>query len=424
MFTRQTFFSILVLFGIAGMYIHIFDSHSESPSVLRMLSVNSVINKNMDNYENGVEVVHPKKHFEESFQDAPKCRPLGEHEVTFSLAIALPENQISMLSHHCKQWGVAAPISIAVWTDLSPEEVMKKILSFKYNECRAEQMTIATLSTYHEHPTTYIEYPLYKLRNLAIQGIQTTHVISLDIYIWASVDLYETLNTPSIVQELSKNSHLAIVLPAFEVKNKKCSSHKKCIKHIPATFESLVMKLSEKSVDLMDPLDFSRQGSTQYRSWIKQTYGQLVDINCVSSNYYEPFLAVRYCEDLPPFQEVLKAEENGMGKLDKDGAKDDLTSAWILHLLRLGYSLKQVGGIFVINKPSDDDQSPMNKDTTQIGKGANTNVLSSKTGGSHLRKTNRSRSRAEFIRWLHQNIPDYRVVQKCDDFEASEDPLA
>jgi len=52
-----------------------------------------------------------------------------------------------------------------------------------------------------------------QLQNLAVQGIQATHAIALDIHMWESVDIYETLNTPIVLRELSKDNQLAIVIP-------------------------------------------------------------------------------------------------------------------------------------------------------------------------------------------------------------------
>ena len=423
------FFVVLVLFGIASMYIIIFDGHSENTdaSLILPVSMNSIINSNIDDQDNIIDVLPVKRYFEESLEDAPICRPLDEHEVTFSLAIALSEKDLSMISHHCKRWGISAPISVAVWSNLSPEEVMKKIQSFKYNECRPEQMTIATLSSTDEHSktttttTTSDNYPINQLRNLAIQGIQTSHVISLDIQMWASVDLYETLNAPSVIQELAKNPQLAIVLPAFEINTEKCPTRKQCMVNIPISFDGLIVQLSEKRVYIMDPLDISRQGSTLYRSWVTQAYGQLADIDCVSSNHYEPFLAVRYCEGLPPFQEVLRHEDSVMDKDDKDDTNNNLTSTWIIHLLRLGYSLKQVGGAFLVHFPSINNRSETVEDKTEIESDANNNNIgSSKAIVSHLRKTDGRYSRADFLHWLDKKNPDRRLVQECDDFGAYE----
>ena len=398
-------FVVAFSFGIASLYMFtleedIEDSNQADASSLIHTSFMNGTGKDNDN-DNGMGasiIATTKKFFENSIEDAPSCRPLDEHEVTFSLAIALSsENDLSMISHHCKRWGISAPISIAVWTSLSPTGVMEKIQSFKYNACQPEQMTIATLSPFDEQKlATDNSPPINQLRNLAMQGIQTSHVISLDVGMWESVDLHETLNTPSVIRSLSQDPKLAIVIPAFEVNIESYSSRKECMRNIPSSFDGLIIQLGEKRVSPKDPLHFSRHGSTQYRSWVKQAYGELIDIDCVSSDGYEPFIAIRYCEGLPPFQEVFGAS--------------NLISAWITHVLRLGYRLKQVGGAFVVDLPISN---------------ANEKEDSSDKINTYLRKTNGNDIRSDVFQWLDTNIPDHRQVQNCDDFEeVSEDEIA
>jgi hypothetical protein len=402
-------FVVAFLFGIASLYMFTLEedivgsNQADASSLIHTSFMNGTgkDNDNDNDNDNGMGasiIATTKKNFENSIEDAPSCRPLDEHEVTFSLAIALSsENDLSMISHHCKRWGISAPISIAVWTSLSPAGVMEKIRSFKYNACQPEQMTIATLSPFDEQKlATDNNPPINQLRNLAMQGIQTSHVISLDVGMWESVDLYETLNTPLVIRSLSQDPKLAIVIPAFEVNIESYSSRKECMRNIPSSFDGLIIQLGEKRVSPKDPLHFSRHGSTQYRSWVKQAYGELIDIDCVSSDGYEPFIAVRYCEGLPPFQEVFGAS--------------DMISAWITHVLRLGYSLKQVGGAFVVDLP--------------ISNG-NGKEDSSEKIDTYLRKTNEKDIRSDVFQWLDTNIPDHRRVQNCDDFEeVSEDETA
>jgi hypothetical protein len=449
------FLAVLMLFSMATTYMLLFDggesleiSDGLSMSMpTRKLSTSDIVARaspqydgDNDNNANGMDTIPVKENYEQFHENAPVCRPLEDHEVTFGLAIALSEKDISMVSHHCKRWGISAPISIAVWTRLSPEEVMTKLQSFPYNECQPQQMAIATLSpASHGHypgaaaastsTSDKNTYPLNQMRNLAIMGIQTTHAVYLDVEMWTSVDLYDTLHTPSVVNELAKNPKLAIVLPSFEVDTEHCSSRKKCLRNVPTSFESLVVQLSEKSVGIMDPRDIALQGSTLYRSWVKQEQGELVDIDCVSSEYYEPFLAVRYCEGLPPFQEVLRHDENDddnnnndvMTEDEKEDAKHDLMSTWIIHLLRLGFNLKQVGGGFVVNLPAsiepkrDDDA-----DATTNNNNTEKNNAGSKAAVRHLRKTKKRKrkfTRHEFLEWLDQTVPDQRSVQRCDYFE-------
>lgn len=441
------FIAVLALFAIGTMYMFVSVSENNVnpyettvgyPMPTRKLTMGSIVAKNNhDEYhENGIDIVSIKHNYEHYLGNAPVCVPLGNHEVTFSLVIALSEIEIGMVSHHCKRWGISAPISIAVWTTLSPEEIMDKLKSFDYNHCLPEQITIATLSpadgdlaTISTTTNTIDEnYPLNQLRNLAVKGIQTTHFVCLDIEAWTSADLYETLSSPSIVRELATNPRLAIVLPGFEIGTGRCSSSKDCAKLIPATFDALIIQLSEKTANVMNYKDISRQGSTLYRSWVRQAHGELMDIDCVSSNSYEPVLAVRYCEGLPPFQEILKQNPKG-GTVDvdddddEDNARGDLVSTWIIHLLRLGYGLKQVGGAFVVNLASFSEDA----NSGDAMKSTEADGAIRRDGAADIpiprlrRKKDKIHGLNDFLKWLRRKVPDRRSVQKCDDFDSSED---
>jgi len=386
--------AITVLLAVVSMYLLLFEAELDIPDGLPILTHNALRYAGDDGTaENESSMIPLRGNPEQHFQDAPICQPLEYHDVTFSLAIALREENISMVTDHCKRWGVSAPISIAVWTYSSPEEVMKQL-----NECHPEQMTIATLIP--SNGLSSVEtYPLNTLRNLAIQGIKTTHAIYLDIKMLTSIDLFDTLHAPPIVRELARNPRLAVVLPAFEVITERCSFRGDCLENIPTTFDGLVMQLSEKTTSIMASHDKALQGSTRYRTWVNQANGELVDIQCVASDYYEPFLAFRYCRGLPPFQEVLSRQinyirENAEGS--NEDTEHDRMSTWIIHLLRLGYAFKQVGGGFVVHLP---------------------NVVASNSITRQLRKkkVQQKFERNDFLEWLHRTIPDHRTMQRCSD---------
>eukprot|EP00533_Pseudo-nitzschia_delicatissima_P012380 CAMPEP_0197274310 /NCGR_PEP_ID=MMETSP1432-20130617/12489_1 /TAXON_ID=44447 /ORGANISM="Pseudo-nitzschia delicatissima, Strain UNC1205" /LENGTH=423 /DNA_ID=CAMNT_0042740087 /DNA_START=74 /DNA_END=1345 /DNA_ORIENTATION=+ len=410
------FFAVLVLFSIVTTYVLVFDAGGteipddlfQSPMELRtrnMLasSTDSIGNfdRHSPQYDSNVGPMRSKGHYQEFLEDAPACGPLEYDEVTFGLAVALEESELSMVHQHCRRWGISAPMSIAVWTDNTPEQVMEQLQSFDRTDCNPEQMTITTLTT-----AASAASPLNQLRNLAFQGLQTTHGVYLDIQMLPSVDLYDVLHSPTTVAKLAENPKLAIVIPSFEVE----TNHVKdddALGGIPATFESLIMQLSNKRANIMGANDIALQGSTLYRSWVQQGQGELVSLDCVSSDYYEPFLAVRYCEGLPPFQEVLVNESSN------DETKHDLKSTWVIHLLRLGYSFAQVGGGFVIDLPKAMVESKSNPKPGTKGD------LS-----KSLRKLNQLRkrfTRYSFLEWLRQTVPDQRTMAKCDDFELSED---
>lgn len=414
------FFAVLVLFSMASTYVFVFDAGgTEIPDALLQMPVtmqsrnlsagsNSSINSNIANSsrrrpegDSNLGIISSKDDFQQFIEDAPACRPLKYHDVTFGLAIALVESDLSMVHHHCRRWGISAPMSIAVWTENSPEQVMEQLQSFDQNECNPEQITITTLSAGASTAT-----PLNQLRNLAIQGLQTTHFVYLDIQVVPSVDLYDVLHSPTTVGELAKNPKLAIVIPSFEV-NAEAARGDISLGGIPATFESLIMQLSDKTANIMGSGDIALQGSTLYRSWVQQDQGGLLSIDCVSSDYYEPFVAIRYCDGLPPFQEVLIHDN------DNDDTKHDLMSTWILHLLRLGYSFKQVGGGFVVDLPASMVDLPQ-KGIAIAKKDLSRSVRKLKT----LRKRF---TRYSFLEWLHKTVPDQQNMQKCENFEGSGD---
>mmetsp|Transcript_14441 Transcript_14441/g.36272 ORF Transcript_14441/g.36272 Transcript_14441/m.36272 type:complete len:471 (+) Transcript_14441:130-1542(+) len=409
-------FAVLVLFSMATTYVLVFDAGGtetpdalfQSPMELRTRNLSAGGSDSIGNFDRHYPL-HEKEfgpmpsndHYQEFLEDAPACGPLEYDEVTFGLAVALEESELSMVHQHCRRWGISAPMSIAVWTDNKPEQVMEQLQSFDRTDCNPEQMAITTLST-----AASAAAPLNQLRNLAFQGLQTTHGVYLDIQVLPSVDLYDILHSPTTVAKLAKNPKLAIVIPSFEVETTYVKDDD-ALGGIPATFESLIMQLSDEKANIMGSNDIALQGSTLYRSWVQQDQGALLSIDCVSSDYYEPFLAVRYCEGLPPFQEVLVNESNN------DDTKHDLMSTWVIHLLRLGYSFVQVGGGFVINLPKAMVESPSNPKTGTKG-----DLSESLRKPKQLRKRF---TRYSFLEWLREAVPDQRTMAKCDDFEGSED---
>jgi Glycosyl-transferase for dystroglycan len=176
------------------------------------------------------------------------CTPLrDEQEISFSLAVSLVEKDLEKVPHHCKRWGIQAPISLAVWTELSPDQVRDQVTSFPSSPCHPDQLTITTLSP----RGTDVGNVRNQLRNLALQGAAATHVLPLDVHMWVSVDLYETLHTPKILQALVKNPHQAVLIPAFEVNMDACkeSGDIECSPgYVPRNYDDLIVHLGEKSI--------------------------------------------------------------------------------------------------------------------------------------------------------------------------------
>ena len=320
--------------------------------------------------------------FQRYTKDAPtSCNdPIDANDVQFTLVSQLSFDRIWMLEHHCKRW--QHYMSVAVWTttNQTQSDVMQHALQLG---CDSTLLTLQVLSS-HEYP----EYPVNVLRNMALSTVHTSHILHVDVDFWESTDLYSLLE--STKQALAQNHKMAIVIPAFQL-NRQCREWKECpeqnIPKMPHSVQDILKLIRGKNGAPFDPTNHGGHGSTLYSAWIKQTPGTLLQIPCITSNRYEPYIAVRYCRELPPFQPAF----TGYGK-------NKMTM--IMHMRKVGYTFFQLGGAYVVHYPHLDSPSRMNWNN----------------GGA------RAEIDALFVtfrQWLQQEITDSSITQvpKCQDAE-------
>ncbi len=339
--------------------------------------------------------------FAKHLDGTPACDDLQPDEVTFSLAVQLSENRLWMMQHHCELWGASALISVAIWTSIGKDEIVEKL---KGMGCDPDFVHVQTLPSKDD---SAINFPINQLRNMALRGVTTSHVLLLDVDFWESVDLFDTLNLPSVRKALSQDSKLGMVIPAFEAQDLNCGTSSNCrsqqLDIVPRDFEDLVIGLGANRTLPYDPTYFAHQGSTNYRQWMRQNRGELLDISCVSSNQYQPYVVVRRCNDLPPFQEKF----SGYGRNHME---------WMLHLRRLGYRLQQIGGSFVTHFPHLSSPAKLEWKNAPLRDGEIDLTR-------HLRGWT-DNSFVEFSNWLEANVPDYSRLGRCEGFgDDEEDPL-
>ena len=339
------------------------------------------------------------KEFQFALPNTPACDAVHPQEVAYTLALQLSDTRLWMMRQHCALWGETAPISIAIWTSMDTSEVQENL---KTLGCKLEYITLNTLSSEKQ---TLADYPINQLRNLALSGVATSHALVLDVDMLPSIDLFDTLNIPGVRDALSKDPKLAVVIPAFQTQDLKCGTTTKCrSRHLywmPKDFEDLVIGLSSSKILPYDPTHFSRQGSTNYRKWMQQTHGELADIPCVSSNQYQPYVVVRLCHHLPPFQ-------------DRFVGYGGNNMAWTMHLRRVGYRLQQLGGSFITHFPHQSSMAKM-----EVENGQDMNEHAAVDLNDHVRART-ERALKEFSQWLHLNVDEASRVDKCDDFQEDE----
>lgn len=286
--------------------------------------------------------------FHQYSDNAPTCHYIPSNNISFTLVTQLSLNRLWMMEHHCTRWSMSSwyypednmnktlhPISMAVFVGDNTSVTLEWIYhELEAMECPIEAITVETLDGYSEE-----EYPVNVLRNIALSNVRTSHVVYVDIDFWPSIDLYDTLETYR--DYLSDHIYTALVIPAFQL-NRQCKGVRDCreknIPKMPYFKNQLSNLILHRQASPFDPTNRGGHGSTRYKDWIEQPSGTLIPIECVISNRYEPYTVFRYCNHVPPFQEVF----TGYGK-------NKMT--WTMQLLYSGYKLYQISTSFVIHYP-------------------------------------------------------------------------
>lgn len=342
--------------------------------------------------------------------NAPSCtEPIDADSISFTLVSQLSQDRIWMLPYHCKRWG-NNPMSVVIFTDEDAEVVKNKLV---IEGCSKEQLTVQTVSKTRYDPQG-TDYPVNVLRNLAFSKVKTTHLVYADIDFWPSESLHSILNMQSVKEKMASDAKLATVIPVFQM-NRRCKAYKDCrddnIPFMPKRKDELIKLIKKRQASTFDPTNEGGHGSTRYISWKDQAEGSYLDLPCIRSNRYEPYLALRYCSELPPFQEGF----SGYGK-------NKMT--WAMQLRRSGYQFSQLGEAFLVHYPHLDSQSRLewNKkpkelqrvDSTLVG-----DVLESEKGSNiDLLSYKRARVDALFLDykdWLRDNVTDTSRVPMCEN---------
>lgn len=270
--------------------------------------------------------MHPK--FEHILTAAPKNMPqcsatIHPNNVSYTLVTQLDYHRLPVMQQHCLRW--SRGISLAVLTDEHESTIRTKLDEMG---CRGGNINLSILRAQDYSPD---EYPVNTLRNIAIRKVTTSHFLYIDADFLLSKGANDVLKTWEVKQRLTDPKQ-AIVLPAFQLKYK-CSS-----KHEGSNTACAEVSVFDSSGN---PHGHS---STNYDRWMNQSIASLVDIPCIKSERYEPYLVMRRCREMPSYQEAFTGY--GWNKI-----------SFTLHLQRVGYKFAQLGGVHLVHVPHDKSSS-------------------------------------------------------------------
>ena len=347
---------------------------------------------------------------------APTCHELSPDQVDFTLVTQLSQDRLWMMKHHCERFPHA--ISIAVYSNATLSETWDELQEMGCD------LTLVTATVIDARRVGSPEdYPVNILRNAALEKVKTTHIIYVDVDFWLSKGLYDILQSENIVQSLVDDPKLTLVLPAFML-FRQCMDVVDCrdnnIPLMPQSRRDILSMMVEKRGHIFDPTNRGGHGSTLYSQWIRQDEATLVEIPCLQSHRYEPFIVVRLCRDLPPFP----APFTGYGKNKL---------AWMMHLIRKGYKLSQVGGAFVVHYPHLESAARVKWNeapkTLQVHQKRNViRIRTPKKSDGNLNLHSYKRGQVDelfvaFRKWLEEEVTDSSRVDMCTNAQDDDSKL-
>jgi hypothetical protein len=337
----------------------------------------------------------------------PVCQNVEAKDVTYSLVVQCSDDRLWMMEHHCQRWSVnnAQPsLSLVVYTNETLREI--KLMLQRMNCPVDSGLTVQIFPKIYKAK----DYPVNKFRNDAFAAVKTTHAVHLDIDFLTSTNLFTTLDTPTIRSKLAESIQHAMVVPAFQLQpqcpstanDADCPDH-----HIPLMPKikdnEMISSLENGTITVFNILqNKDGHGSTRYDVWMNQSSEDWLEIPCVKSNRYEPYLVVRVCRDLPPFQPVFKGY--GKNKI-----------SWILHLRHLGWKFFQLGEAFAIHFPHLESKAKTVWRTQRI---ENASSHSSISMEESMRAQN-DKLFEEFRQWLETAVSNRTKTFKCRGLDAA-----
>lgn len=367
--------------------------------------------------------------FIKTFQNTPECNPITNSDVDFTLVTHTSEDRLWMMEHHCLRWGQSNAISLAVFTDMDVDEIDSKLETLG---CRTTSITIQRISisskqkdnlnlykefrkrmhnpTASEESTNSMDYPINKLRNLALSAVKTSHALIVDIDFLPSLHLFEHLHQSFIKDSLVVDAQLAIVVPAFQL-NRGCPNDEECdqqdINRMPYSRDELKQLIRQGSATIFDPTNRGGHGTTDYKAWYLNSYDGLVELPCLKSERYEPFVVVRFCGSIPPFQERFSGY--GKNKL-----------AWIQHILRSGFQITQIDTEFIVHYPHKDSASRQkwNKRPDILKPNMRVDEIESDVvNWSKYKRGQIDSLYVKFLKWLSAEVKDESKVPMCESYQ-------
>ncbi|KAK8808485.1 hypothetical protein WA158_008386 [Blastocystis sp. Blastoise] len=227
------------------------------------------------------------------------------------------------------------PMSIAVYMNKSE---IAKFEAYRQTTEIFPRMKLTSLVV----QDTSKEYPINKLRNIAIKHVETSHFWIADMDMWPTKHTYEALC--NLRSSFLKDDFMAIIIPSFSFSANSgylnCGGFKGCIDtvvpHIPRNKKELINCISEENCQTFRPETETHDYMFSHWFTLAETT-QLTFLSCINE-LQEPYVVVKRSEYLPLFDE--RFIDYGFNKIQ-----------YIDHLRRIGFKFAVLSQQFAFDIP-------------------------------------------------------------------------
>lgn len=243
---------------------------------------------------------------------------LPEEEIRTTLVTQTSSDRVWILNEHCRRWKDPLVVVVAIqYKGFAPQATVAEV---KRN-CPQLKIFEYQLDREQSQPG---RYPVNMLRNVGLDGVETSHVLTADVDFIPSDRLDETIRATVQDRQRTRSKggteqEEAIVVPAFSrIIQDPCSTIPECRNYlqknssfIPKTFKQLATCVSEKECDVFHSIFPPAHSTTNSENWLKskwyegeplQNTGEeerstkaIKSIDCFHSQFYEPYIVVRHC---------------------------------------------------------------------------------------------------------------------------------
>ena len=253
---------------------------------------------------------------QDDFRNHTSCTS-NIQKVETTLVTQLSAQRLWLANEICSRWN--APIVVLVYfPDIgSYESIAKSFLEEMETQCQQAQIIFVVNDSYEE-----TLYPINLLRNLAIEAVQTSHLLLHDADFLPSDDLATQIGKALNIREkarhqmgIQSHEYDALVVPAFQLEFKQKAKEESFLKDpfemrnlIPRGFDELNECLNSTTCTIFHEKHYPQgHSSTRTHVWLQKewykevetaegsTIRDLSHVRCLDSDFYEPYLVLPWC---------------------------------------------------------------------------------------------------------------------------------